>query len=73
MEQTYKYFRAWDVDQENPNVCLDKKSLSYETSQEIDYSTYVPVYNNGAEKIQTITAKESNYFNILQTIAETFE
>jgi phage minor structural protein len=31
------------------------------------------VYNEGAKKIRSITAKESNYFNILQSIAETFE
>jgi phage minor structural protein len=39
----------------------------------LTYETYTPVYNEGAKKIRSITAKESNYFNILQTIAETFE
>ena len=39
----------------------------------IDYATYKPVFNTGAEKIRSVTAKESNYFNILQSIAETFE
>jgi phage minor structural protein len=33
----------------------------------------VPRYNSDAEKVRTISAKESNYFNILQSIAETFE
>jgi hypothetical protein len=42
-------------------------------TDEYDYSTYTPVYNTGAEKIRSISAKESNYFNILQSLAETFE
>lgn len=40
---------------------------------ELDNATYVPQFNTKAEKIRSVTAKESNYFNILQTIAETFE
>lgn len=39
----------------------------------IDYSVYIPVYNEGAQKTRTITLKESNYYNILQSISETFE
>jgi hypothetical protein len=38
----------------------------------VDYGEFVPQYNDGAEKVRTIAAKESNYFNIFQTIAETF-
>ena len=33
----------------------------------------VPVYNEDSEKILSITASQSNCFNVLQTIAETFE
>lgn len=36
------------------------------------YSKYKPIYNSGAEAIRNVNIKESNYFNILQTIAETF-
>ena len=39
----------------------------------LDNVRFKPVYNEKAEKIRTVSAKESNYFNILQTIAETFE
>ena len=42
-------------------------------SSEMDYTKYIPIYNDGAEKTRTISIKESNYFNILQSIAETFE
>jgi hypothetical protein len=30
----------------------------------------VPVYFERAEKIHSVSVKESNYFNILQTLAE---
>lgn len=37
-------------------------------------TSYSPVYpNNNFEKIRSIEAKQSNRFNILQTLAETFE
>ena len=37
------------------------------------YTKYTPIFNENAEKVRSVTAKESNYFNILQSIAETFE
>ena len=33
----------------------------------------IPLYNTGSEKVLSISASQSNCFNILQTIAETFE
>ena len=38
-----------------------------------DVNTIKPVYNEDSEKILSISASQSNCFNILQTIAETFE
>ena len=35
-------------------------------------TSFVPKYRDKAEKARSISAKESNYFNILQTIAESF-
>ena len=40
---------------------------------DVDASTIKPVYNENSEKILSISASQSNCFNILQTIAETFE
>ena len=40
---------------------------------EMTYDKYQPIYVSGSEKIRTVSAKESNYYNILQSIAETFE
>ena len=39
----------------------------------VDASTIKPVYNEDSEKILSISVSQSNCFNILQTIAETFE
>jgi hypothetical protein len=44
-------------------------NLAYETV----LTGFLPVFNEKGEKTRTINVKESNYFNILQTIAETFE
>ena len=52
---------------------LDDLKVTKIDANKINYNEYIPVYNDGAKKVRTITAKESNYFNILQSIAETFE
>ena len=55
--------------------CTNKETLpcTIVDSTQLDYDTYIPQYVQGAQKIRSITAKESNYFNILQNIAETFD
>lgn len=65
----YKYFKADSIEnitaaEDIPNVIVLPK---------LDNIRFKPIYNEKAEKIRTVSAKESNYFNILQTIAETFE
>ena len=47
-----------------------KNAIVYKSIGEKN-STYNPVYSN--QKRRTITAKESNRFNLLQTLAELFE
>lgn len=54
---------------------LNSKDITYIYN---DYNPYggsdlVRLYNEGNNKIRSIAAKESNRFNILQSIAETFE
>lgn len=66
--RTYKYYIKSQFD-----YATTEEELVCESLNAPDYATYKPVYSMGAEKIRTITAKESNYFNILQNIAETFE
>lgn len=73
LQKSYKLFPAWSVDNDNPDRIIEKDSLTYDAITTFDYSTYKPVYNIGGAKVRTVTVKESNYFNILQTIAETFE
>ena len=63
------------VKQDSFETALSKEELNTISLKEedIDYNIYKPIYNNNAEKVRTITIKESNYFNILQSISETFE
>jgi hypothetical protein len=70
LTKTYSYFPRWFID---GGVILDKDSLPLSVDKVLKYTTYVPIYNEGAEKIRTVSVKESNYFNNLQSIAETFE
>jgi hypothetical protein len=73
LEHKYNYFNAWHVDGANPRKCADKEALPLYTTTALKYDEYKPVYNTGAQKIRSVSVKESNYFNILQSIAETFE
>ena len=66
---TYKYYSKESI--ENATT-LEELDCAYST-QQISYDTYRPVYNVSGEKFRSVKAKESNYFNILQSIAETFE
>jgi hypothetical protein len=66
---TYNFFTQEQLDaaKEEKDIVFDKKA------ENEWYSNYIPKFNIGAEKVRSVTAKESNYFNILQSIAETFE
>jgi hypothetical protein len=65
----YRYFKPSELD--NATEATDIH-YDYETDT-LSYEIYKPVYNTNGEKIRAVSAKESNYFNILQSIAETFE
>ena len=78
VKTTYRFFSALEVEEENGDIKqepIDVEAIKYENfdKTEIDYSVYVPQYNEGAQKVRSVDAKESNYFNILQSIAEKFE
>ena len=68
VKNTYRYFTQTALDNATDATDL----VSEYTTETLSYATYKPVYNTGAEKVRTVSAKESNYFNILQSIAETF-
>ena len=62
----YKYYKPDDT-------LIDPKDLKcLYVGEEENNEDYIPQYNN-YEKMGTISVKESNRFNILQTIAETFQ
>ena len=71
LNHKYHYFNSVLVT--GDDAITNPESLTTVVKNTLEYTAYKPVYNEGAEKIRTITAKESNYFNILQSIAETFE
>ena len=65
----YRYFKPSEL-----NTATEVKDIYYDYETDtLSYNTYKPVYNIHGEKIRAVNAKESNYFNILQGIAETFE
>lgn len=64
-QPVWKYYLA------NQNV-TSKNDLEYINTSLTEWTQAEPVYNN-FEKFGTIEVSQSNRFNILQTIAETFE
>ena len=70
LKKTYSYFPKWIIDY---NLVNTIEEIPLKTFEVLTYDTYKPIYNDGAEKIRTISVKESNYFNNLQVVAETFE
>ena len=73
----YYNFTKFDNDYKNGNAILDKINEYYLYSEVNDWdqvgSTISPVPVPGFAKIRSINIKQSNRFNILQTIAETFQ
>lgn len=66
----YHYFPKEDLKSIDNIEQLD---TSY-SETDLSYDTFIPYYGETiAEKIRSVKAKESNCFNILQSIAETFE
>lgn len=65
--KTYYYFAPEELEKSSV------EDIKYDLVSDKLSANYKRVYNTNGEKINTVTAKESNYFNILQSIAETFE
>ena len=69
--KSYYYIKPVDgTAAENVNTYTDLNELKKENGITADV---IPLYNENSEKNLTISASQSNCFNILQTIAETFE
>ena len=69
VNRTYYYFTESAIE----NVTSEDELVPEYISKTLSYETFIPYYNQGAEKIRSLTIQESNYFNILQSLAETFE
>jgi hypothetical protein len=75
-KQTY-FLKGYveEDDESGVDIVTNKDDIVYITRnlENVDYSEFVPSYNTEGQKIRTVTVSESNYFNILQSIAETFQ
>lgn len=69
---TFSEYRYFSKDKIN-SITNEKDMALDDRFETLTYKKYKPVYNNEAEKIRSVEEKESNYFNILQSLAETFE
>ena len=68
---TYKYYNHT-----TSQGLLDPNDVEYLWSSTLDWDNsdfMVRQYNEGFEKIRSISAKQSNRFNLIQSLAETFE
>ena len=65
----YFYYKRDELD----NILEPEDFIPSINLENPSYDVYKPQFNMNAEKIRSVTVKESNFFNILQTLAETFE
>jgi hypothetical protein len=69
IDKSYYYFQESALHEEgnseNEYISGPDEFKPEVITKELTYTTFVPKYNVGAEKVRSITAKESNYFNIL--------
>ena len=64
----YYYFTQKALDEATSDEDLKPEIIE----KNLTYTTFKPKMAEGGQKIRSVSAKESNYFNILQSIAETF-
>ena len=67
-----EYFHYFEKDQ----MAINENDIEYLYVDTVPWEgpgAPTPVYNDNYEKIRSINAKNSNRFNLLQTLAETFE
>lgn len=78
---TYKYYADSDIQSLNSGALKQEELLPVHLSLNEPYRSqpnqtfydYEPLYHETGQKIRSVTIKESNYFNILSTLSETFE
>ena len=63
------YYKYYNIDHDGAQT---PEELEFLYNSETNSDRFVPIFNN-YEKMTTIEAKQSNRFNILQTIAEAFK
>ena len=71
VESTITYYYCYFKQEDNLNY-TSINDLKYE-KYDNPVSSYIPVMRAGCEKVRSINTKESNRFNIIQDLCETFE
>ena len=72
-QEAHKYYLKPDL-QNSENEVVTYGSLKFLANElGANVNTITPVFNESSEKILSIEASNSNYFNILQDLCETFE
>ena len=69
IDTNYYFFAKEDIE----GITNEDELAAPIVLKELDYKQFVPTMIEGAQKVRTIQGKESNYFNLLQSIAEKFE
>lgn len=69
------YYNYYNKTKTTASKITDPKEIKYlyKATEPLNLSYVKPQFNDDYEKIRSITVEKSNRFNILQTIAETFE
>ena len=71
VEVTHEYNFYKQEDLETATSASNLKT--YLTRNTIDYEKFKPIFHDNAQRVRTITVKDSNYFNALQSLVESFQ
>lgn len=69
----YKYYNPLSTEYESAFAAHDREQVKFSYVGEEPWIEVTPKYNDNYEKIRSIEASKTNRFDIIQTLAETFE
>ena len=69
----YKYYDPESTEYKNALAAHDREQVKFSYVGEEPWTEVSPVYNDNYEKIRSIETSKTNRFDIIQTLAETFE
>ena len=69
----YKYYDPESQEYKDASAAHDREQVKFSYVGEDSWNEVSPKYNDNYEKIRSIEASKTNRFDIIQTLAETFE